>query len=284
MIPINYVFAFFGLLIGSVFDIKSREVPDWLNFSMVGLGFGTAVIASIQFAQWSFIVSSIIGFAVAFIMAMIFYKVGQWGGGDAKALMGLGALIGIDINGGFPIFVILILNIFVIGAFYGSLWSVVLALKHRQKFKKEFIKLVHSKRVMFYRKILFALTVFGLIMLFSFTPLYLKPLVLGLTALIFFSFYFYLYSKAVEKSSMEKQVSLDQITEGDWVLDKVIVKNKVIYSPNKEGIEQKDIDRLLKLKDKGFKVRIKEGIPFLPSFFLAFILLLLLGNWLMILF
>jgi len=33
-----------GLIIGSYTDLKTREVPDWLNFSLVAIGIGANLI------------------------------------------------------------------------------------------------------------------------------------------------------------------------------------------------------------------------------------------------
>jgi prepilin signal peptidase PulO-like enzyme (type II secretory pathway) len=48
------------------------------------------------------------------------------------------------------------------------------------------------------------------------------------------------------------------------------------------GIEKKQIEQLIRLKKKGKidTIRIKEGIPFVPGFLLAFIAALVWGNWL----
>lgn len=61
MIPVSFVFAFFGLFFASIFDIRTREIPDWLSYSMIALGFGTALIASILYKDFYPIVYSIIG-------------------------------------------------------------------------------------------------------------------------------------------------------------------------------------------------------------------------------
>ena len=35
MIPVLYLIALIALIIASYTDIKTREVPDWLNFSLI---------------------------------------------------------------------------------------------------------------------------------------------------------------------------------------------------------------------------------------------------------
>ena len=46
---ISYTIAFFALLIGSYTDIKTREVPDWINFGLIGTGFGINLLFSLIF-------------------------------------------------------------------------------------------------------------------------------------------------------------------------------------------------------------------------------------------
>lgn len=280
MIPINYVIAFFGLLFASVFDIKTKEVPDWLNFSLIAFGFGSAIIASIIYSTYTYILYSVIGFVFAMLVSFLFYYTGQWGGGDAKMLMGLGALFGFNISGGIPFIVLLLLNIFIFGAIYSMGWSVVLAYRHRTEFKKAFDKLIHSKKVMVYRRVILVITILGLISFF-FSPVFMKPIIIGFLVLLFFGFYFIIYSRAVEKSSMEKYIPVNKLTEGDWVLETMTIKGKV-HKFSKEGISKKEIE-LLKKSFKKKTIKIKEGIPFLPSFFVAYIITLWIGNWIIFL-
>ena len=278
MIPINYFLAFFGLLVASYTDIKTHEVPDWLNYSMITLGFGIAVIYSLILKSFNPVIYSVLGFALCFVIAMIFYKAGQWGGGDAKMAMGLGALIGLNYNSSVPLILILLLDIFIVGAFYGFFYSIVLAIKHWSDFKKQFIKIVRLPKILVFSKIVLVVSVFGITSLL-FLDAFLRVVMVSILAVIFFVFYFAVYSKAVEKSCMQKKVLVEKLTEGDWVLEPRVSKGKIVYKPNKEGIEMNDIKKLLDLKLNKCKVLIREGIPFLPSFLLAFILLLIFGNW-----
>ena len=83
---------------------------------------------------------------------------------------------------------------------------------------------------------------------------------------------------------MEKNIPLNKLTEGDWVLENIIVKGKKLCS-SKIPIEKDQIANLIKFKSvhKKSSVLVREGIPFLPSFFIALVLTLLLGNWLVLL-
>src|SRR3989344_3937659 len=95
---ISFCLAFIVLFIGSITDLKTREVPDWLNYGLIISGIGLNLLFSAIYSNPSFIINSIIGLAIFFGIAYIMFYAGQWGGGDSKMLMGLGAMIGIDVS------------------------------------------------------------------------------------------------------------------------------------------------------------------------------------------
>ena len=66
-IIIPYLLAFIALLIGSYTDIKTREVPDWVNLGLIGTGFGINLIFSIVYWKMNFILNSLIGFGIFFV-------------------------------------------------------------------------------------------------------------------------------------------------------------------------------------------------------------------------
>ena len=132
---IMYVVSFIALFIGSITDLKTREVPDWLNFGLIGSGIGLNLLFSAIYSDTSFIINSLVGLAIFFGIAYVMFYAGQWGGGDSKILMGLGAAIGIDVGDirhqFLPGFFI---NALFAGAIYGLLWSVFLVFRNRKKF------------------------------------------------------------------------------------------------------------------------------------------------------
>lgn len=77
---------------------------------------------------------------------------------------------------------------------------------------------------------------------------------------------------------MFKKITIDKLTEGDWVVDKIIINNNLVYTPRNIGISKEDIENLKKYKNKINYVTIKEGIPFVPSFFISLIISLVFGN------
>jgi hypothetical protein len=79
---------------------------------------------------------------------------------------------------------------------------------------------------------------------------------------------------------MYKRITPDKLTEGDWIANNIKIDGKYISGPKDLGIEKKQINQLIDLWKKGKikKVLIKEGMPFIPSFFIAFIITLIYGN------
>ena len=64
--------TFIVLLIASYIDIRTREVPDWLNYGLIFTAFGIRIIYSFSLG-WEIILSGILGFIVCLGLAFLFY-------------------------------------------------------------------------------------------------------------------------------------------------------------------------------------------------------------------
>ena len=262
---------------------------------MIGIGFGINLLFTIVYWKINFILASIVGFGIFFALAWLMFYFGQWGGGDSKMLMGLGALFGIDIFSksfvGLSImqFLSVILQLFLvgflinaalIGALYGILWSIFLIFKNKKRFIKIFKSSMKNKRVALTKKAI--LILFMALILFSaiIPDNFIRLMSLYLAMVIVLTFYLWIAVKAVESSCMLKYVKPQQLTEGDWIAKDIKVGGKYITGPKDLGIEKKKIRKLIELYKKGKvkKILIKEGIPFVPSFFVAYVITLAYGN------
>jgi prepilin signal peptidase PulO-like enzyme (type II secretory pathway) len=273
---ILFTIVLIALIIGTYTDFKTREVPDWLNYGLIFVGLGLRAIFSIAYLDSHYIIEGIMGFAAFFIIALIMFYTGQWGGGDSKMVMGLGALLGLQLN--IETFLLgFFLNIILFGALFGLLFSIYLAIISRKKFVKAFNKRFREKKKL--KWAVWAGTL-ALLALSIFVPFTVKIPVVILAGIIFISFYAFIYLKAVEAACMIKWVSPKDLTEGDWVVNDVIVGKKRICGPKDLGLEMSQIKKLIALKKKGKikKVLIKYGIPFVPSFLIAFIVSYVWGN------
>ena len=100
----------------------------------------------------------------------------------------------------------------------------------------------------------------------------------SLGVLIFTFPYLFFYARSVDEKCMIKNVKVKNLTEGDWLAEKLRAGRKIIL-PNWEGLSAQDI----KLIRKHYKeVKVKYGIPFVPVFFIAFLTFIYLwksGLW-----
>ena len=273
-----------ALAIASLTDIRTREVPDWLNYGLSVFGLGAGVLLSIAFWTWTYAAYSLLGMGVFFAIAMLMFYAGQWGGGDSKMLIGLGASIGLPFSFAFPyvdfnsFFVSFWLNLLLTAVIYATLWSVFLAVKHRKKVLSE-LKTALARGMKTRMTVLF-FAILVLAFSFAFDERMIKLLLATSSVLVTLLLYLPPFMKAVERASMLRWVSPDKLTEGEWIAEDVIVGKERITGPSDLGVSREQIKKLSSLHSKGKikKVLIKVGIPFVPSFLLAFVATILYGN------
>jgi len=285
---IIHTIAMIALIASSYTDLKRREVPDWISIGLVCLGIFVNLLFSILFWDYNYILGSLVGFAAVLLLGWIMFYSGQWGGGDSKMLMALGALLGINpFVHEIPWFAHFIFNLIIVGAVYGLLWTVYLIISKFNAFSRSLQDLLKERRLrqakatMFF--VLLLLILMGVLIMivpqlrqFSF----MSGFILYIALVVPLTFYLWIAVKAVEKSCMLKFVLPGQLTEGDWIAKDIVVKGKTIASPKDLGIDKKQIAILKKLYTRGLikKILIKEGIPFLPSFLIAYALTVAMGN------
>jgi Flp pilus assembly protein protease CpaA len=265
-----------ALLIGTYTDLKVREVPDWLNYGLVFVGFGLRLIFSVVYHDAGFIIEGLIGFGVFFVIALVMFYAGQWGGGDSKMVMGLGALLGMELS--LDAFLVgFIINIVIFGALFGLAFSVYLVYMNFSAFTVEFAKRFRERGR---EKWFVWIAAFVLLIAAVFVPYYIRVPVIILAGMVLLSFYVFVYLKAVEQAAMIRWVEPEKLTEGDWVVEDVFVGRKRICGPKDLGLEIAQIRKLIALKKKGKvkRILIKYGIPFVPSFLIAFIVTYFWGN------
>jgi len=278
---IVYVVIIVALIAASVNDIKTREVPDWLSYSLIAIGFAVRLIFSLIYSEPVYILEGLFGFGVFLGLSLLLFYAGMWGGGDSKLLMGLGAMLGLSYTNVLESFIVIffIMMMFA-GSIYGLIWSMMLALSHKKKFVRMFKAIFHHEKIHVFRRVLAVFLVAALILYLltfqSYNP-YLNMAYVLLLFLVLLIFYLWIFSKAVEMACMYKWVKPAQLTEGDWIVNDVVVRGKRITGPKDLGIEKEQIAKLMKLKVKN--VLIKEGIPFVPTFLIAFVLTLFLKDF-----
>lgn len=253
--------------IASYADIKTREVPDWLNYGLLFAALGIRAIFAVE-EGWPILLSGVIGAAFCFALASLFYYTHQWGGGDSKLLIAMGAVIGITLPFNSASFTLLwfFLALLFIGAVYGLGWMGFIAIRKKQDFIPAWRKEYSDYRMIHWTLLVLTILLIVLAVLFkSIWPLVFFPL--G-------AFYLFLFVHTVEQSCFRKEVTPQQLTEGDWLESDVVVNQKTILA--KKTLEKEDIILLQSLakQKKLATVTIKEGIPFIPSFLFAYLALL----------
>lgn len=264
-------------VVGSYTDLKIKEVPDWLNFAGIITGVGVHAIGAIMLWDGWFLIESLAGLAVGFIIGSLMYYSGQWGGGDSKMLMALGALIGLSWKID-DLFVSMVFYTAIFGGLYGIVWSSVLAVKNWKKFKLQLNNTLRDIRVL--RIILVGVILACIVIIFLIDDSALKLLFAYLLIVCPLLVYVYYCIKAVEQCCMLQYVHPSIVTEGDWIANDVFFAGKRICGPKDLGITKQQLALLQKLgtQKKIKKVLIKYGIPFVPSFLMGLIGAVLLPN------
>jgi Flp pilus assembly protein protease CpaA len=279
---ISLVVAFVGSSIAALFDLKTTEIPDEIPDVMIAVGL---IFAGVQTYQqwnvWPLLSSAIAGLGLLGFGFLMYYF-GQWGGGDAKLLAGIGFLMP-KFTSGFmpesflPFPLTFLFNLFLVGAVYMLVYAFVFALMNKKiifEFKKG-IRAI-SKLLLLFSAFLFVVFVFFNIYLSKtfHTPLTTSQLLqnsfipfIGTVAL----FVIWKFAKVVEDVGFKRKIPISKLRIGDVMLDSKVW----------EGITEKELN---KIKKSGKRyVIIKEGVRFGPSFPLALIFTLYFGNGLLLL-
>lgn len=261
-----FVLASLYLIFASIQDLKTREVANWLSFSLIIFGVIYRISYGVFSGYYFFIYQGIIGMIIFIVLGYLFYYGRFFAGGDAKLLMGLGAAIFF-----YPSFYENLIStasflflMLVSGAVYGIFWSTFLMIKNYSNFQKEFKKL--KKENWGKIQLSLVLSIFSLIFLYLTNDLIL----LFVPILIFILPWIYIYAKAIDEGCMIYETPVEKLVEGDWLYKQVVIdqkgKNKIL--PNWQGLDTKEIEILKKSKIKS--VEVKQGIPFVPAISLAF--------------
>mgnify|MGYP001602200933 FL=1 len=273
-----FIIALVWLIFASISDLKTREVPDWLSYSLIIIGFGNALLKSLILGDIKFLFYSLAAFSLVFLFSALLYYTKQWGGGDVKLIAGLVTLFPVypeellnyfGPNLDIPFILILFLNIIIFGALYSIVYGIYLLIKNKIDFLNE-IKKYDIKKIY-----LISPLVTLIISIFT-KDLFLKLFLLSIGILILITPMLTVFVKIVEKKCMFKKIPVKKLTEGDWINKNIYYKNKLIYNKNSPGITKLQIVLIKKTKLKD--VIVKEGVPFIPSFLIAFLISIIIGN------
>jgi len=254
-----------GIIVASLQDLKRREVDNWLNLFLLLASFSFIFFSAIFEGDGSIIFQAGFALVVLFVVMNVFYYGRVFAGGDAKLLFAmtvffLGAtFVTTLINIG-----IFLLFLMFAGSIYGVTYSVVLYIKDFEKVNK---KIKQSFSVFWIRVYI----VFGVIM---FALSYVNWWFLFFAIFTIVLPLLYIFANSLESVSMMRTISGKELREGDWLVKDIRVNGKVIKA-DWDGLSLEDIKLLKNLR----KVEIKEGLPFVPAFLIAFFGYVFLKGW-----
>ncbi len=269
-----YLISLVAIIFAVVQDLRTREIANWLTFSLISFVLAYRAIYSIASKDFMFFIYGLFGVLLFIGLGYLFYYSRVFAGGDAKLLFGLGGIFPYSslmdyIYYGFGFIILL----FTSGVIYTLIYSSFLIRKNYPNFRKSFLEQINKKKYFFIFSFLL-----GIVVYLSKSAYDSTNIILFFTVFIFLSPLLFAYVRAIEKSCMVQLVSPQKLTEGDWLEREVSVKGKTI-SKKFSGLTFEEIVLLRKF---GKKVLIKNGVPFAPAFlfaFLAFFLFLRYSPW-----
>lgn len=251
------VYIFFAV----IQDIKTREIANWLNFSLIIFALGFRLFYSIfNEADFSFFYNGVIGLGIFFAIGNLLYYGKVFAGGDAKLMIALGAIIPysqklfLNFRSFFSFFIIFL----VVGFVYVFALSFILCIKNFKFFKKEFSRQLKSNKK--WMLVLISLSIILLILGF------LEKMFFMLGVLTMFSSYLYIYSKSIDESCMVRKIKSGDLKEGDWLYSNLKLGGRILKA-RWEGVDKKDIKSIIK---KYKEIKIRQGVAFSPVFLISF--------------
>ncbi|RLI98169.1 MAG: hypothetical protein DRO99_01380 [Candidatus Aenigmatarchaeota archaeon] len=255
-------------------DLKTTEFPDWLPYSIIISALGIRGLFAFLAADPSLFIDSVI-VGLAFLgMGLGMYYTKQWGDGDAWLLGGLGflfptatgfrALLGAHV---FPFPVMLLFNFFLLSFMYLIAYSIVLGFMKPGLGRKFFAYLKGNSRVLGLSIIGFTILCICMaaclnmqlgIQAGQLAHLFLFPAFFALVVIFMY------YGKFIEDKVFRKRIDVKDLRAGD-----------VPVGMKWETMSENDIK---KLKRKGGKIWIKEGVRFAPVFVITMLVTLFIGN------
>jgi len=254
-----------GIIIASLQDLKRREVDNWLNLFLLVAGFVFIFYRAIFEKDVSLVFQAGFALVIMFGFMNLFYYGRVFAGGDAKLLVAMTVFfVGANFNLTLINIGVFLLFLMFSGSVYGLIYSVVLYIKDFEKVNKEIKKGFSNLWIKYV--ILFGVVVF--VFGFFYSLFFLFGVFILLSPLL------YVFAKGLETVSMVRVVSGKELREGDWLVDDIRVGKKVIKA-DWDGLSLKDIELLKSSR----KIKIKDGLPFVPAFLIAFLGYVFLRGW-----
>jgi Flp pilus assembly protein protease CpaA len=252
-----------GIIVASLQDLKRKEVDNWLNLFLLLVSFSFIFFRAIFERDGSIIFHAGFVLVMMFVVMNMFYYGRVFAGGDAKLLFAMAVFfVGATFYVTMVNLGIFILFLMFSGSVYGLVYSFVLYVKDFGKVNKKMRKMVDGR---------WWIVGGGVVVMFLgfFNWVFLLIGVFWVLILLL-----YVFAKGIESVSMIRTISGKNLREGDWLVEDVRVEGKVIKA-DWDGLSLNDIALLRGRK----RVRVKEGLPFVPAFLIAFLGYVFLREW-----
>jgi len=268
-----------GFGIAAYWDLKTTEFPDWLPYSIIIAALAVRGVFALLTGDLSIITNSIVIGLGFLIFGYALYVLKQWGDGDAWLLGALGFLFPDPagfvqlFHSPFPFYYDQIFNFFFVSFIYLILYSLAIGLKGPGVWKEFKENLAKDKKILGGIIILFAAISLGVtsyLHYMLFVPIYNLYNILLLPFLFAFLILFIRYGRHIEKNLFRKEIDSKDLRVGDVPVDD---KWRVL--------DKKEVE---KLKKKGGKIWVKEGVRLAPVFIISMFVSLLYGNVIYVLF
>lgn len=261
-----WVLALVYIIFAVVQDFKTREIANWLTFSLIIFALGFRLFYSLfQNDGFVFFYEGLIGLGIFFVIGNLLYYGKVFAGGDAKLMIALGTIIPyfttFSLN--VQLFFSFLITFLFVGFFYIFIASGILCIKNFKPFKREFLKELKKSK-----KLMIILLFFSMIFL---ALGFIENILFVVGVLIFFTSYLYIYSKAIDESCMVKRIKTKNLEEGDWLYSNLKLGKSEVKA-KWEGLTKKEIRGISK---KYKEIKIRQGIPFSPVFFIGIIVFII---------
>ncbi len=299
------IVAVIFFLIASYTDIKSREVPESLTISLIGIGLFLHLSESLLNSNPGPIISSVYMVVLAFAFSYLLYKIGAWAGGDVKLFTGLAAIL--PYYGNFDYFPFLVFaSAFIaalpfIAVYIGYFFIKIKKLREMIKpiFYRDFKRAIFSAAYVVASYEIVALLnlhwlftipliyilyklkwlslpfiVIPLIFFYLSDPMALVTYFASLAALSFLLFFGINAFKIAKENILRMTVKARDLKEGMIPAEDVYIgRVRVANSRSADGLTVAEIKKLKKARRE---IRVRLSIPFVPVITLGMVLLMFL--------
>ncbi len=287
------VAALIGTAAGGWIDLKTTEIPDIVPASMVGAGFILHIVNGVMTGSFHGLIYALIVSVIYLVFGYILYYTGQWGEADVLLLAATVFLIPqplsffniTTIEGLYPL--VFLVNTFIIGGIYSVIYSLVLALRHKEIFPNFFKDIMKNAKKIISTLAILTTGLVAVIFILSW-----KMEVNIIPELIIFQLMFFIptatalilmyrFALVLDNTVFKSKIQVSKLRDGDVLAEDVKLKDTTLSGKLFIGLTEGQIKQITKEKKY---VNIKEGIRYGPTFFFAILFTWFFGNSIFFLF